>query len=267
VQSTSNSPNRPAVTEALHTRPNGGRGVDPSPLAGVGALGERDALQLKIDSGGRLSPVEQGAFDRLSALGEPEREQLYLAQQEIEAPETTTRNCTDSHPIAEGFLSLFYTEPKIVDDFTLLNASPQDISDFNDTLEYLQANDINGDWKSETAVDLLSSLPDCASIRFNNYGITALDMETGIIHWDPRGGLLLDNGYQSPALGLVHEIDHAVNFQEPVPTGDGYGNTEERRVISGSETQIAKDLGEPTRTNHDGNPYRVGSSTQNSNSD
>jgi hypothetical protein len=265
VQPASNSPNRPAVTEALYTRPNGGRGVDPSPLAGVGALGEREALQLKIDSGGRLTPVEQGTFDRLSALGQPETERLYLAQQEVRASERTNIACKDPHTMIDGFMGLFSTEPKTADNFTIYGATPQDVADLNEALQYLQGTDNKGEWKSETAVDLLASLPDCTKIVLNDSNFTKSLPEFGIIGWDPRSGLVTDNGVQSPALGLAHEIDHVVGFQEPIPTNDGYGDTEERRVITGTETQIANDLGEPTRNDHHGGEITLQSTTAHSN--
>ena len=283
ITSTQSSPSQSAISETLSAKPLGISDTQSSQLAGIGALSEREALQTKLDSGRPLTPVEQGTLERLSAADQANGVraglEIYLAQQ------IQNQNSTNSGPtgvtnveadsnfvmdMLQGIGSALFPDtrqPKTVEDFNLVNATPQDITDFKAALEYLQGTNSDGSWKSETAVDLLSEIPEGTTIVFNHFGMTAANPDTGAIAWDPRAALLLDNGYQSPALGLVHEIDHALNYQEPVPTGDGYGNTEERRVISGTETQIAKDLGEITRTDHDGNPYGVRSSTQHSNSD
>ena len=88
---------------------------------------------------------------------------------------------------------------------------------------------------------------------------------TNTIGWDPYSALrTTDGGRQSPALGLGHEVDHAV---EDPATGarlsstpdDRYDNKEERRVIEGSETHAARTLGEALRHDHGGGTYRVSS--------
>jgi len=87
------------------------------------------------------------------------------------------------------------------------------------------------------------------------------DPTTKTIVWDPTSGLKTPGGVQSPALGLVHEADHAL--------GDVRGTlaptraAEEMRVITGSEATAAGKLGESTRTSHGGPgtgiyPVRVG---------
>ena len=85
------------------------------------------------------------------------------------------------------------------------------------------------------------------------------------IHWDPHSALrTTDGGTQSPALGLGHEIDHAV--EDPAtgarlartPDPD-YDNAEEKRVITGSETHAARTLGEGIRHDHGGTAYDVSS--------
>ena len=89
------------------------------------------------------------------------------------------------------------------------------------------------------------------------------DPNTHTIHWDPHSALQTsDGGRQSPALGLGHEIDHAVEDPERAAhladRLDGrYDNAEEKRVITGSERHAAKTLGESTRFDHGGNTYRV----------
>jgi hypothetical protein len=87
------------------------------------------------------------------------------------------------------------------------------------------------------------------------------------IAWDPYSALRTTRGgSQSPALGLGHEVDHAVEdpatAQRLRNTSDPrYDNAEERRVITGSETHAARTLGESVRYDHSGMTYRVASPT------
>ncbi len=89
------------------------------------------------------------------------------------------------------------------------------------------------------------------------------DPNTNDITWDPYSALRTSGGgRQSPALGLGHEVDHAV---EDPRIADGlrntpdprYDNAEERRVITGSERHAARTLGESVRYDHAGTTYRV----------
>jgi RHS repeat-associated protein len=98
------------------------------------------------------------------------------------------------------------------------------------------------------------------------------------VYWDPESGLMTTNGgCQSPAMGLIHEFGHAFtlldpsigllnlsgfidryNAQKRVPDDDpNYGYKEERHVIEGIETDVAKELGEGTRTDHKGIPFHA----------
>lgn len=89
------------------------------------------------------------------------------------------------------------------------------------------------------------------------------DPQTDTIGWDPYSALRTTNGgRQSPALGLGHEVDHAVeNHAEERRLmshfDPKYDNAEERRVILGSETHAARTLGEGVRHDHRGSVYRV----------
>ncbi|HVA29612.1 MAG TPA: hypothetical protein VNF68_15625 [Candidatus Baltobacteraceae bacterium] len=89
------------------------------------------------------------------------------------------------------------------------------------------------------------------------------DPNDDTIAWDPYSALRTTRGgRQTPALGLGHEVDHAVenpgiadrlrNRADP-----RYDDAEERRVILGSEAHAAHTLGESTRHDHDGTTYRV----------
>jgi hypothetical protein len=88
------------------------------------------------------------------------------------------------------------------------------------------------------------------------------------IRWDPTSALRTSHGgRQSPALGLAHELDHAVeNDRAYMRLQDthlrDYDSAEERRVITGSERHAAHTLHESTRTDHRGTVYRVGGPTQ-----
>jgi|SRR5271170_782365 len=85
------------------------------------------------------------------------------------------------------------------------------------------------------------------------------------IAWDPHSALRTTHGgHQSPALGLGHEIDHAVEnpriadrLRERIDPR--YDDAEERRVILGSEAHAARALGESTRHDHAGTTFRVAS--------
>jgi hypothetical protein len=92
-----------------------------------------------------------------------------------------------------------------------------------------------------------------------------------VIRWDPHSGLLTkEGGRQSPALGVGHELDHAVkDIEDPKGFREGrshfdrdYDNLEERRVIRGSEAHAAKTLGEAQRYDHNqSTTFRTGSPT------
>jgi hypothetical protein len=91
------------------------------------------------------------------------------------------------------------------------------------------------------------------------------DPNTDTIAWDPYSALRTSSGgRQSPALGLGHEIDHAVESRAAEQRLShrrvaGYDNAEERRVICGSERHAAGTLGESARLDHSGTCYRVSS--------
>ncbi len=71
---------------------------------------------------------------------------------------------------------------------------------------------------------------------------------------------------QTPALGVLHEIGHALHHQAnpkqfisdaTTPAAGGYHNLEEKKTIDNIETPAAKKLGEPTRAHHGGIPVTV----------
>jgi hypothetical protein len=222
-----------------------------SQFSNMKPVSELAGLQELAKTGTPLTPVQQGTLERLLASGS-------------EAPVASTAvTSTDKKSGVK--------EPITIDDLKLTNATEQDKVDLKAALEYLQAKDAKGNYKSPTAVKLLEGLRDKGTtINFIHDGNDAFDNSTNTIDWDPRSGLeLVDNkgnltgGTQSAALGLIHEADHAVNLSKKIKSDSSpYHDNEEKRVITGSEKRIAKDLGEPIRTNHSGNPVTLGSSTE-----
>lgn len=91
------------------------------------------------------------------------------------------------------------------------------------------------------------------------------DPQSDTIAWDPHSALrTTSGGRQSPALGLGHEIDHAVESRSrerrlSERPSVRYDTIEERRVITGSERRAAATLGEAVRRDHAGRCYRVSS--------
>ena len=100
-------------------------------------------------------------------------------------------------------------------------------------------------------------------ITLDRRGDDRYDPNTGTIAWDPGSALRTTRGgSQSPALGLAHELDHAVESpsREDALSNSriaGYDTLEERRVIRGSERHAARTLGEAVRYDHRGSAYRV----------
>ena len=99
----------------------------------------------------------------------------------------------------------------------------------------------------------------------------SFENDAGQINWNPYIGLETDEGdILSPTTLLSHELDQAAKYDKD-PTGSvkdiktddsAYDNKEEKRVITGSETRTARELGEvgpdqPSRKNHGGEPVRV----------
>ena len=102
---------------------------------------------------------------------------------------------------------------------------------------------------------IIKDLNDSSTVYNIDYiddGNDRYDPMTNTIYWDPTSALLTTcGGKQTPALGLGHEMAHAdASYWDqligwiPWP---GYDNLEERRVITGPETDAARTLGEETK--------------------
>jgi hypothetical protein len=100
-------------------------------------------------------------------------------------------------------------------------------------------------------------------LTINHRNDDHFDPNSNDIAWDPYSALRTSSGgRQSPALGLGHEVDHAVEDPSTadrlrVTPDPRYDNAEERRVITGSERHAAQILGESVRYDHGGTTYRV----------
>lgn len=100
-------------------------------------------------------------------------------------------------------------------------------------------------------------------LAINNRDDDHFDPNTNTIAWDPYSALrTTEGGTQTPALGLGHEVAHAVEAPSREDTLTAhrlprYDNAEERRVIRGSERHAAITLGEAVRYDHRGTTYRV----------
>ena len=224
-----------------------------SDFSPTNAAGGDAALLERAERGASLTPVEQGQlarmFDQSGGAGAAAGAVAGAAGSAVAGGVAAG---------AVGGAAAAAAGPKVrtAADFTITGATKQDIADLNAALKYLS--------KSPTAQALLDKLPAGSKLEIVHDGGDQYDPNTKTISWDPRSGLAVSSGKgtQSAAMGLIHEVDHQVaGLKNPKPTGDGYHNTEEKRVITGSETKIAKDLHEPIRTDHGGSTVVMKSST------
>ena len=111
--------------------------------------------------------------------------------------------------------------------------------------------------------DRLESSSRTFRLTIDRRGDDHFDPNTDTIAWDPYSALRTTRGgKQSPALGLEHEIAHAVESPRVQAELRGqvrarYDNAEEARVIRGCERHAARALGEGVRFDHRGTLYRV----------
>ncbi|MCF0216383.1 MAG: hypothetical protein HUK21_07915 [Fibrobacteraceae bacterium] len=142
-------------------------------------------------------------------------------------------------------------------------SSPEFKAEFSRTIKYLN----NG--KSSSIIANLHKRKEVVYVREiseaagDEDGFIRRDGELNapVIDWDPYSALAFGEGLsQSPALGFLHEADHALeSLQNPAEYSNGllvkdklFDDNEERRVIQGSETRAARKLGEDVRDSHGG---------------
>ena len=135
-------------------------------------------------------------------------------------------------------------------------------ADYNAAKSY-----ISGTPEGKKLFDKIEKCPKKYTLTTNGKHDDHYDPKAKNVAWDPKSALgTTGGGTQTPALGLAHEIDHALAnpflswFRQIIPAGP-YDNQEEKRVICNSETKIANKLGEGTRQDHGGRPYHVPSPT------
>ena len=88
------------------------------------------------------------------------------------------------------------------------------------------------------------------------------DFATGIIRWDPTGGVRVGDNVMSAAMTLAHEMGHAAQFLEGMFSDGTSRSRIEADVIARFETPIANQLGEFTRRNAtQGRMIRMANST------
>jgi len=134
-------------------------------------------------------------------------------------------------------------------------------AEFTRTITYLNDHGAAG------VIAKLESRPEVVLIQ-EGVGLSDVyyDPSTATITYNPYSAIRTSSGgSQSPAMGFLHEADHALRhvtkpdrFQQDIATPDAqYDTREERRVIRGTETNSARKLGEDTRDDHGGAEYRV----------
>ena len=111
---------------------------------------------------------------------------------------------------------------------------------------------------------------DVVYILTSSEGMSSFKFQSKEIKWDPNLGVTTNEGQtMSPTAVLNHEIDHANQFDKKPDeykkdrvrgTDAQYDSKEERRVITGSEQETAKKLGEikegeVTRKDHAGTAF------------
>jgi hypothetical protein len=134
--------------------------------------------------------------------------------------------------------------------------------DFDEAVAYLRRDPVE-----HALFDRLERGLQHVTLTTNHRDVDEYDPNTRAIRWDPHSALrTASGGRQSPALGLAHEVDHAVHDGPSAwvraETPDArYDTAEERRVITGSERHAARTLGEAVRSDHGGTVYRVDAPT------
>jgi len=118
--------------------------------------------------------------------------------------------------------------------------------------------------KSKTFSDtwtFLDGRSETYTITTNSSQNDSYSPSSNTVNWDPTAALkTTSGGTMSPSLPLAHELEHARNDAEgdiDYTPDSQYDFVEEKNVITGPETQIAKDRGEDTRTDHSGSFYSV----------
>src|SRR5665213_2946276 len=125
--------------------------------------------------------------------------------------------------------------------------------DFDSAVAYLSRDPVE-----RALFDRLEHNSQHTTLTTNRNDVDYYEPNTHASHWDPHSALrTAEGGRQSPALGLGHEVDHAVHdgpreWERAQTFDPRFDTAEERRVITGSERHAANTLGEAVRADHGG---------------
>ena len=147
-----------------------------------------------------------------------------------------------------------------------INSSKEFKEDYKTAYNYL--NNKNASY----ILDQLNALENVFYLK-EYEGDSYYNSQNKTIYWNSKRALITNTIYTlTPAELLSHEADHALENDKDCAASSqrnntinvNYGNEEEKRVIEGSEQEVAKKLGrlkngEKTRTDHNGTSYNVSS--------
>lgn len=143
--------------------------------------------------------------------------------------------------------------PLTAENFVLTGSrDPAMLAALDEALKYLE--------RSPTAQRYLAMAATERAIEVNINTAGSTNQSAGTIKWDPSKGLSIVKpdmsaaGVQSPALGFMHELIHALDPNTYNPDSPEYHNDQwdnDAEEYAGLiEMQVAKELGEPVRENH-----------------
>jgi YD repeat-containing protein len=129
--------------------------------------------------------------------------------------------------------------------------SPAEMQAYHDAVTYLS--------KSPTAaaiIDKVATSETTYNINFNSKNNDDYNSQSHIISWDSASALWATKGTMSPAMGLIHEMDHAsipaekLEKDRNTPDLSGLSNDMEHARVTNDEHKIADELnsGEGSRT-------------------
>ena len=157
-----------------------------------------------------------------------------------------------------------YTDPNGKRFEFAANTTAEFRRDFETMRAYLAINGVDGPLREidrhEIVITVQQGAPDVTQFeQWHGSDQNVLFIDTKYGYRTTEGGI------QSPALGLLHESGHAIQwivnggqFNKDVNTPDAqYDTREERRVIEKIESPAARILGEPVRSDHKGTPAPV----------
>jgi len=127
-----------------------------------------------------------------------------------------------------------------------VNGTEEQKSDYEEAKQYIE--------QSERGKELISNLEDrseLVTVNFHDEMTDSYDPVFNEVNWNPNAGLEVGDGeIQTPALQLAHELGHAEQDVQGELRGKTVAEIEQANLTK-TETVIANELGEPTRSNYD----------------